>query len=261
MEEADTTPQPGQSPSPAGSNEYERPDWVVVLGGDGTLLGAARKVRPLGVPILGVNVGGLGFLTAVPVEQLYPVAELMIQGRLREEHRSMLQTLVEREGREVFDFHVLNDVVVNKRTLARIIELKVSINGEFLTVFRSDGLILSTPTGSTAYNLSAGGPILYPTTGSFIITPICPFTLSNRPVIVPDDAIIEVSLAKESEESVVLTFDGQVGFDLFFGDRVILRKSPERIRLLRPPQYSYFQLLRTKLGWGGATHNNPHAHD
>ncbi len=200
-------------------------DWVVVLGGDGTLLGAARRVGRFGSPILGVNLGGLGFLTGIPFERLYPVIEMMINGRLEVESRVMLETKVLRKGKVVCRFEVLNDVVINKGTLARIIDLDVAINEEFLTTFRADGLIISTPTGSTAYNLSAGGPILYPTMETFILTPICPFTLTNRPIIIPDTSVIQIKMKNESEEAVVLTFDGQVGFDLYYADKVIISNS------------------------------------
>lgn len=229
-------------------------DWVVVLGGDGTLLGAARSIGRYGIPMLGVNLGGLGFLTSITLEQLYPVLEMMIKDRLKVESRAMLETRVVREGKEeACRFDVLNDVVINKATLARIIDLEVTINNEFLTTFRADGLIISTPTGSTAYNLSAGGPILYPTVDSFILTPICPFTLTNRPIIVPDTASISVGMVAESEDTVILTFDGQVGFDLKLGDRVVMSKSDKKIKLLRPPDQSYYEILRNKLMWGGAT--------
>jgi len=228
-------------------------NWVVVLGGDGTLLGAARRVGRYGVPMLGVNLGGLGFLTCIPLDRLYPVVETMIQNGLDVETRVMLETKVLRNGAEAIQFQVLNDVVINKSTLARIIDLDVTINGNFLTTFRADGLIISTPTGSTAYNLSAGGPILYPTSESFVLTPICPFTLTNRPIIVPDSAVIDIKMGKESEETVILTFDGQVGFDLHHEDLVSIRKSDEKIILFKSPDHSYFEILRTKLMWGGAT--------
>ena len=231
-------------------------DWVVVLGGDGTLLGAARRVGRYGVPILGVNLGGLGFLTGIPLERLYPVIEMMIDGHLELETRVMLDCKVLRKGKDVCRFQVLNDVVINKGTLARIIDLDVMINEEFLTTFRADGLIISTATGSTAYNLAAGGPILYPTMETFILTPICPFTLTNRPIIVPDSAVIQIKMGKESEETVLLTFDGQVGFDLHYGDEVVIYKSQEKIKLLSPKDHSYFEILRTKLMWGGATYNH-----
>lgn len=230
-------------------------DWVVVLGGDGTLLGAARRVGRFGSPILGVNLGGLGFLTGIPFERLYPVIEMMINGRLEVESRVMLETKVLRKGKVVCRFEVLNDVVINKGTLARIIDLDVAINEEFLTTFRADGLIISTPTGSTAYNLAAGGPILYPTMETFILTPICPFTLTNRPIIIPDTSVIQIKMKNKSEETVVLTFDGQVGFDLYYDDKVIIRKSEKKIKLFRPPDNSYFNILRTKLMWGGTTYN------
>jgi len=229
--------------------------WIVVLGGDGTLLGAARRVSHYRVPLLGVNLGGLGFLTGVPLKRLYPVVEMMLRGDLQVERRVMLESRVIRGGREACRFQVLNDVVINKGTLARIIDLDVSINGEFLTTFRADGLIISTPTGSTAYNLSAGGPILYPTMESFILTPICPFTLTNRPILIPHTARIQMKMGKESEETVLLTFDGQVGFELFYGDEVLIGKSEEEIDLLKTPDHSYFKVLRTKLMWGGATYN------
>lgn len=235
-------------------------DWVVVLGGDGTLLGAARRVGRFGSPILGVNLGGLGFLTGIPSERLYPVIEMMINGRLEVESRVMLETKVLRKRKVVCRFEVLNDVVINKGTLARIIDLGVAINEEFLTTFRADGLIISTPTGSTAYNLSAGGPILYPTMETFILTPICPFTLTNRPIIIPDTSVIQIKIKNESEEAVLLTFDGQVGFDLYYDDKVIIRKSEKKIKLFRPPDHSYFNILRTKLMWGGTTYNKDADH-
>ena len=148
----------------------------------------------------------------------------------------------------------------NKGALARIIDLDVTINEEFLTTFRADGLIISTPTGSTAYNLSAGGPILYPTMETFILTPICPFTLTNRPIIIPDTSVIQIKMGNKSEEAVTLTFDGQVGFDLNFGDKVIISKSEEKIKLFRPPDHSYFNILRTKLMWGGTTFSKNEDH-
>jgi len=235
-------------------------NWVVVLGGDGTLLGAARRVGRFGSPILGVNLGGLGFLTGIPSERLYPVVEMMINGHLEIESRVMLETKVLRKGKVVCSFEVLNDVVINKGTLARIIDLDVAINEEFLTTFRADGLIISTPTGSTAYNLAAGGPILYPTMETFILTPICPFTLTNRPIIIPDTSVIQIKIKNESEEAVVLTFDGQVGLDLYYDDKVIIGKSAKKIKLFRPPDHSYFKILRTKLMWGGTTYNKDADH-
>jgi NAD+ kinase len=247
----------GAGPGRTDKDDSEFPKGVrciVVLGGDGTLLGAARNVAKRGVPILGVNLGGLGFLTEVTLKRLYAAMELMLQGKLRVEKRMMLETAVFRGEKQISDFLVLNDVVISKRTPARIIDLDVHIDREFLTTFRADGLIISTPTGSTAYNLSAGGPILYPTLASFILTPICPFTLSNRPIILSDSHQVQVTLAGRPDEEVSLTCDGQVGFDLLFGDRVLIRKSDVKIRLIKSPDQTYFEILRTKLNWGGATY-------
>ena len=230
-------------------------NWVVVLGGDGTLLGAARKVCRYGVPLLGVNLGGLGFLTEIPIDRLYPAIEMMFKGRLEVETRFMLETKVLRGQEEICRCLVLNDVVINnKGVLARIIDLDVYINEEFLTTFRADGLIISTPTGSTAYNLSAGGPILHPTLENFILTPICPFTLTNRPIILPDSDTIRIETGKENEVKVSLTFDGQVGFDLYHEDKVIIYKAQESIKLIKSPDQGYFEILKTKLRWGGATY-------
>ncbi|MBN2419914.1 MAG: NAD(+)/NADH kinase [Deltaproteobacteria bacterium] len=230
-------------------------NWIIVLGGDGTLLGASRKYGRHGIPILGVNLGGLGFLTCIPLKKLYSLIEMVLNNSLEIEQRLMLETKVLREGHEVFRFQTLNDVVINKGALARIIELDVLINDEFLTTFRSDGLIISTPTGSTGYNLAAGGPILYPTISNVILTPICPFTLTNRPIILPESAVISILMVKESEEKVSLTFDGQVGFDLLEGDKVVIYKSDTNIKLFKSPDQTYYEILRKKMKWGGATYN------
>jgi NAD+ kinase len=232
----------------------ETVDLVVVLGGDGTLLGAARKVGRYGLPILGINLGGLGFLTEIPVEMLYQDMEKVINGEISIEPRLMLQASVLRSGEEKCRFIVLNDVVINKGALARIIDLKVSVDNHFLTTFRADGLILSTPTGSTGYNLSAGGPILYPDLEALILTPICPFTMTHRPIIVPDTSVIEVQMGESSEE-VILTFDGQVGFDLVDNDRVIVSKSEKKLKLIKSPDQDYYDILRTKLKWGEHAYN------
>ncbi len=224
-------------------------DWVVVLGGDGTLLGAARKVGRYGLPILGINLGGLGFLTETPLRRLYRDMEKLIAGEIEIETRLMLKASVLRDNEEKCHFFVLNDAVINKGTLARIIDLSVSIDGRFLTTFRADGLIVSSPTGSTGYNLSAGGPILYPNLEALVLTPICPFTLTQRPIILPDTSVIEIKMGGNSEE-VALTFDGQVGFDLMDNDRVIISKSEKKLKLIKSPDQDYFDILRTKLKWG-----------
>ncbi|MFB0519895.1 MAG: NAD(+)/NADH kinase, partial [Desulfatiglandales bacterium] len=173
-------------------------DWVVVLGGDGTLLGAARKVGRYGVPILGINLGGLGFLTEIPLKRLYKDMEKLIAGEIEIETRLMLEASVLRDNEEKCRFSVLNDVVINKGALARIIDLRVSIDGRFLSTFRADGLIVSSPTGSTGYNLSAGGPILYPNLEALILTPICPFALTQRPIILPHTSVIEIKMGENS---------------------------------------------------------------
>jgi NAD+ kinase len=232
----------------------ETVDLVVVLGGDGTLLGAARKVGHYGLPILGINLGGLGFLTEIPVDMLYQDMEKVINGEISIEPRLMLQASVLRNGEEKCRFTVLNDVVINKGALARIIDLKVSVDNHFLTTFRADGLIVSTPTGSTGYNLSAGGPILYPDLEALILTPICPFTLTHRPIIVPDTSVIDVQMGENSEE-VILTFDGQVGFDRVDNDRVIISKSEKKLKLIKSPDQDYYDILRTKLKWGEHAYN------
>jgi NAD+ kinase len=223
--------------------------WVVVLGGDGTLLGAARKIGRYGVPILGINLGGLGFLAEIPLKRLYKDMERLIAGEMEVESRLMLEASVLRDNEEKCRFSVLNDVVINKGALARIINLRVSIDRRFLTTFRADGLIVSSPTGSTGYNLSAGGPILYPNLEALILTPICPFTLTQRPIILPDTSVIEINMGEDSEE-VTLTFDGQVGFDLMDNDGIIIRTSEKKLKLIKSPDQDYFDILRTKLKWG-----------
>ncbi len=225
-------------------------EMIIVLGGDGTLLSVARLVTEHDVPILGVNLGGLGFLTEITLEELYRVLERIIQGDFVTDERVVLNAAVIRRGERMAEFTVLNDAVINKGALARIIDLETAINGEYLTTFKSDGLIISTPTGSTAYNLSAGGPIVYPSLHSIIITPICPHTLTNRPIMVPDDVEIRVIL-KAKQQEVILTLDGQQGFSLEFEDMVEIKKAESRILLIKSPYRHYFEVLREKLKWGG----------
>ena len=225
-------------------------EMVIVLGGDGTLLGVARMVWNHGIPILGVNFGSLGFLTEVSLEEIYPVLERLLRGDFETNPRDVLRAVVVRKGKKQAEFIVLNDVVINKGALARIIELELTINDEYLTTFRSDGLIISTPTGSTAYNLSAVGPIVYPSLHNVVITPICSHTLANRPIVIPDDVKVHVILKSEQEE-VTLTLDGQQGFPLESEDVVEVRKAEGQIHLIRSPYRDYFELLREKLKWGG----------
>ena len=223
-------------------------DILVVLGGDGTLLSVIRRAGEYEIPILGVNLGDLGFLTEITQEELYPVLGNVLQGEFQTHERVALRAAVVRGNREVGVFRVLNDAVINKGALARIISLRTTINGEYVATFRADGLILSTPTGSTAYSLSAGGPIVYPSVKTIVITPICPHTLTNRPIIVPDNVIVRTTLESESEE-VFLTLDGQAGFPMQRGDTVEVQKAPGRVLLIESPGKGYFEVLRTKLGW------------
>jgi NAD+ kinase len=224
-------------------------EMIIVLGGDGTLLSVARLVRDYAVPILGVNLGGLGFLTEITLKELYRVLERVVQGDFTTDERVVLNASVIRRGERMAEFIVLNDAVINKGALARIIDLETTINGEYLTTFKSDGLILSTPTGSTAYNLSAGGPIVYPSLHCIIITPICPHTLTNRPIMIPDDVEIRAML-KTKQQEVILTLDGQQGFTLEFEDVVEVKKAEGRILLIKSPYRHYFEVLREKLKWG-----------
>jgi NAD+ kinase len=224
-------------------------EMIIVLGGDGTLLSVARQVVGLNIPILGVNLGGLGFLTEIPIEEVYPALDKVLEGDYRADQREVLQVSVIRKGKTLADYTVLNDAVINKGALARIIDLETTINGEHLTTFKSDGLILSTPTGSTAYNLSAGGPIVYPTLDCIIITPICSHTLTNRPIVIPDQVIVRVIL-KTRQQEVILTLDGQQGFPLEFDDEIEVKKSDEHILLIKSPHRHFFGLLREKLKWG-----------
>jgi NAD+ kinase len=222
---------------------------IIVLGGDGTLLSVARLVEDHDVPILGVNLGGLGFLTEITLEELYRVLERVVQGDFVTDERVVLNAAVIRRGERLAEFVVLNDAVINKGALARIIDLETTINGEYLTTFKSDGLIISTPTGSTAYSLSAGGPIVYPSLHCIIITPICPHTLTNRPIVIPNDVQIRATL-KTKQQEVILTLDGQQGFSLEFDDVVEVRKAEGRILLIKSPYRHYFEVLREKLKWG-----------
>ncbi len=223
-------------------------DLLLVLGGDGTLLSVARLVGDLGVPILGVNLGGLGFLTALPVDELFPALEAYLKDELVVEERMMLEASVSRQGERLSEYVALNDVVVTKSAMSRIIRLEVAVDEQFATGYRADGLIISTPTGSTAYSLSAGGPIVFPTMDAVVLTPICSHTLTNRPIVLPATQRIEVTLL--TDQDVMLTLDGQVGFALKQLDTVEIRRAAARIRLLRFPQKHFFSVLRTKLKWG-----------
>jgi NAD+ kinase len=225
-------------------------DLVVVLGGDGTLLAAARLLQNREVPILPVNLGALGFMTSVTLDELYPLLEQTLAGEHRVSERMVLQAEVVRDGSTIQAQKALNDAVVNQAALARLMEFHVHVDGSHVGRYRADGLIIATPTGSTAYSLAAGGPILHPDIHAFVITPICPHMLTNRPLVVPDSSRIEVTFT-HGAEPVHVTLDGQVGWQLARDDRVVITKSPNRVLLVQPPSKSYFEVLRSKLGWGG----------
>ncbi|HEY6837511.1 MAG TPA: NAD(+)/NADH kinase [Geobacteraceae bacterium] len=225
-------------------------DLIVVLGGDGTLISAARLVGDRGVPILGVNLGSLGFLTEITLDELYPSLENWLAGEHRMSERMLLDTVVERDGTEIARHKVLNDVVINKGALARIIDLETLVNCYYLTTFKADGLIISSPTGSTGYCLSAGGPIIHPTMNCLVITPICPHTLTNRPLVVADDAVITITVKSDHDEDVYLTLDGQVGLELKCGDTVKVCRAGYTTSLITSRSKDFFEVLRAKLKWG-----------
>jgi len=226
----------------------KRADLLITFGGDGTLLSVARYA-PKGVPVIGVNMGTLGFLTEVRVEEFPSVLEAVLSGKFEAEDRVTFEVIVEGHQREKRTYRVLNDATINKSALARIVEMRVTVSGHFVSTFRADGLIVSTPTGSTAYNLSAGGPIVYPTMGAVVITPICPHMLTNRPIVIPDTLDIEIGIVTQNQE-IFLTLDGQEGLPIGERDRVCVRKSDQPVLLVQSPNKNYFDVLRNKLKWG-----------
>lgn len=224
------------------------PDLLIVLGGDGTLLSAARAVAPLPTPILGVNLGSLGFLTEVPLEDLYSTLAAVHAGEVEADDRSMLHATLVRDDRVLQEFHALNDVILSKSTIARLVSFEIFINSQFVSSYRGDGLIVATPTGSTAYSLAAGGPIVTPSTAGLVISPICPHALTHRPVVVPDSVEIEI-LVRNADDEAYLSIDGQIGIPVLQGDKLVCRKSPYVTHLLRLRK-TFFEVLRTKLKWG-----------
>ena len=225
-------------------------DLLITFGGDGTLLSVARHA-PEHVPIIGVNMGTLGFLTEIRVEEFPAVLERVLDGEFHVEPRTAFEVAVSGPNRDSSArYRVLNDCAINKSAVARIIEMRVSVAGLFVSTFRGDGLIVATPTGSTAYNLSAGGPIIYPTMGAVVITPICPHMLTNRPLVLPDELDIEISLTTPDAKDIFLSLDGQEGFEIGDDDRICIRKSEERVLLVQSPDKNYFDVLRNKLKWG-----------
>lgn len=223
-------------------------DLVVVLGGDGTLLSAARVTAAIDVPLLGVNLGSLGFLTEVPLQSLYPMLEAIAQGRAAVEHRSLMHVDLVRDDVVRSSYLVFNDAVVNKTALARLNTYDLYVNKTFVSSYRADGMIVATPTGSTAYSLSAGGPVLMPTVKALVITPVAPHALTHRPLVVPDSVEIEILLRSE-EEMAYLSLDGQPGLELRDGDRVRCHRSEHEVNLFRTGS-DFFQVLRTKMKWG-----------
>lgn len=222
---------------------------VIVLGGDGTLLSAARAISDREIPLFAVNLGGLGFLTAITVEDTFNELERLLAGQSRIGERRMLVCELYRDGARVAVYEALNDAVVNKAALARMVVLDTYVDTHFVSSYKADGLIVATPTGSTAYSLAAGGPIIFPTVGALALTPICPHTLTNRPVIVPDTSVVQI-VCTDVDEPSYLTIDGQVGEPVKRGDRIVCRRSEKCIKLVRPPAQKFFDVLRAKLKWG-----------
>jgi NAD+ kinase len=227
----------------------ERADLIIVLGGDGTLIHAARLLRGRPVPILGINLGSLGFLTEVPQSELFPVLDQVLAGKAPLTSRMKLTCRLFRGGTQLIEDEVLNDVVINKGALARIADHECSIDGHYVTLYKADGVIVATPTGSTAYSLSANGPIVHPALDCVIVTPICSHALTQRPIVVPADQVISLVLKSEVAD-VYLTIDGQTGHELKTGDRIEVQRSSNRVLLVKNPRMDYFGILRQKLHWG-----------
>ncbi|HEV2494647.1 MAG TPA: NAD(+)/NADH kinase [Terriglobia bacterium] len=226
-----------------------RVDLIVVLGGDGTLLATARALNGKPVPLLAVNLGGLGFLTVITTDELYPTLERAIAGDLRTEQRVQIEAQIVHDGRVVAEYLALNDVVLNKGAIARVLDFDVWVDKSFISTYKADGLIVSTPTGSTAYSLAAGGPVVAPSVAAFIMTPICAHTLTNRPIVLPDSVTVEVAV-KSQREQVYLTVDGQEGVSLHSEDTVRIKRAASHVVLIQPPHKNYFEILRQKLKWG-----------
>ncbi len=224
-------------------------DLVIVLGGDGTLLSAARAIGEREIPLFAVNLGGLGFLTAITIDELFPELERALRNEHRIGRRKLLEAEVVRDRTVVARYHALNDVVLTKPAMARMIDLDAWVDDQFVCAYKADGLIVSTPTGSTAYSLSAGGPIIFPRVPAICMTPICPHMLTNRPVIVPESSVVQV-VCGSKDQSIYLTIDGQVGEPLREDDRVVCRSSKFCLHLVRPPRMMFFDVLRQKLKWG-----------
>jgi NAD+ kinase len=236
-------------PVTADDELVQKAELVIVLGGDGTLIHAARLLRGRAVPILGVNLGSLGFMTEVPRSEVFTLLDLALAGKAAITSRMKLVCRLYRNNQLLVEDEVLNDVVINKGALARIADYETWMDGDFVALFKADGIICSTPTGSTAYTLSAGGPIVHPSIDCVIVTPICPHALTQKPIVVPGEQTIRIML-KAHVEDVFLTIDGQVGQPLRVGDRLEVERSKNRVHLVRNPSLDYFAILRQKLHWG-----------
>jgi len=239
----------GRAPGIPRKQVVEGCDLVIVLGGDGTLLSAARAIAGRDIPLFAVNLGGLGFLTAITVDELFPELERALRNEHRVARRRMLSCEVQRKGEVVAQYEALNDIVITKAHIARMIDLVCNVDAHFVCRYKADGLIVATPTGSTAYSLSAGGPIVFPSVGALCITPICPHMLTNRPVLVSDASVIQILNLARGEDAY-LTIDGQVGSPLQEQDRIVCRSSQNSLSLIRPPRMLFFDVLRQKLKWG-----------
>jgi NAD+ kinase len=224
---------------------------IIALGGDGTLLKAIRSIKNLKIPIFGVNLGGLGFLTEFTIDTLFNNLGKVIKGDFQVQKRMMLQGNLIRNRKSLVKHIALNDIVISQRDLARLLTMNTYINSEYVTTYQADGLIISTPTGSTAYSLSAGGPIVEPATDAMLLTPICPHTLTNRPILIPANSKLRIELPKPENE-VALTIDGQIGIPMKKGDIIEVKRHPKQVRLIKSSESSFFGILRKKLGWGGS---------
>jgi NAD+ kinase len=238
-------------PEAGNDGRWALADLIIVFGGDGTILRTARLLADRDVPIIGVNLGVFGYLTEVNLDEMYSALEEIIAGNFQVEKRMMLDAEILRGETLLHKGAVLNDVVINRGNLSRLVELETAVDGMYLTTFKADGLIVATPTGSTAYSLAAGGPIVFPELNSIVINPICPHTLTNRPVILPEHVVVEVIL-NTGEPGATVTLDGQTSFPITYKDRVLIRKSEQVTKLVASPHRGYLEILRTKLGWGGS---------
>ncbi|MGH8245760.1 MAG: NAD(+) kinase [Gammaproteobacteria bacterium] len=225
-------------------------DLAITIGGDGTMLRAARLLADRDIPLLGINRGRLGFLADIPAHSVESEIQQILDGNFVEDERFLLHCRLERDRKALLENDALNDVIIQKWHIARLIELETYVNGKLLHSQRADGMIVSSPTGSTAYAMSGGGPILHPTLNALVLVPICPHTLSNRPIVIDGDSLVEIVVGTPEIDRALLTCDGEISGELQTGDRVIIHKKDKRIRLIHPPDHDHFSILRAKLHWG-----------